>query len=313
VVPPEIPQTVLGTLAGPTEGEGLVYRPALLASARLHWSQARLDVDEWGEATLLTPLSGRVPANPWSTAEELPAGAAAAMAEPLSGARWAALPAAASRQRSYASWAKALKSELYRSRALELWRCRAPKAVSRPGESEGEFRVRLGQLAHEERDLALEKLRRRYAPKVRRLEERIRVAEQRVGRETGQYRQQKVQTAISLGATVLGALFGRKVGSVGTVGRASTTARGMARAGREKADIARARETLESHRRRLAELEEELRGEVEQLKERFDPAAIELESVPVRPRKSDLDIVELSLAWAPWVVDGAGMARPAYR
>jgi hypothetical protein len=87
----------------------------------------------------------------------------------------------------------------------------------------------------------------------------------------------------------------------------------MARAGREKADIARARETLESHRRRLAELEEELRGEVESLKERFDPAAIELEPVPVRPRKSDLEVVELSLAWAPWIVDGAGMGRPAYR
>jgi hypothetical protein len=170
----------------------------------------------------------------------------------------------------------------------------------------------VGQLAHEARDLALEKLRRKYAPKVTRLEERIRVAEQRVGRESGQYRQQKVQTAISLGATVLGALFGRKIGSVGTVGRASTTARGMARAGREKADIARARETLESHRRRLAELEEELRLEVEKLRESFDPAAIELQAVPVRPRKTDLEVADLSLAWAPWIVDGAGLARPAY-
>jgi hypothetical protein len=40
--------------------------------------------------------------------------------------------------------------------------------------------------------------------------------------EQSQYKQKKMQTAISFGTTVVGALFGRKLGSVGNVGRAAT-------------------------------------------------------------------------------------------
>jgi hypothetical protein len=37
---------------------------------------------------------------------------------------------------------------------------------------------------------------------------------------------------ISIGATVVGALFGRKLGSVGNVGRATTAMRGVSRSAR---------------------------------------------------------------------------------
>jgi hypothetical protein len=47
-------------------------------------------------------------------------------------------------------------------------------------------------------------LRERYAPKLARLGDRIRRAPQRVEVEKSQYRQQKMQTAVSIGATVLG-------------------------------------------------------------------------------------------------------------
>jgi hypothetical protein len=45
-------------------------------------------------------------------------------------------------------------------------------------------------------------------------------------RETGQAKQQYVQTAISVGATLLGALLGRKTVSTSALGRATTAARG---------------------------------------------------------------------------------------
>jgi hypothetical protein len=73
-------------------------------------------------------------------------------------------------------------------------------------------------------------LRERYAPKLARLGDRIRRAPQRVEVEKSQYRQQKMQTVVSIGATVLGALFGRKLGSVGNFGCAAIRPR--------KADLA---------------------------------------------------------------------------
>ena len=57
---------------------------------------------------------------------------------------------------------------------------------------------------------AVETLRARYAPKVARLEEKRRKAQEQVEREQQQVSQQKLQTAVSLGATMLGALMGRE-------------------------------------------------------------------------------------------------------
>ena len=81
---------------------------------------------------------------------------------------------------------------------------------SQPGESEGDFRNRLSVAAREQRDAAVEKLRTKYAAKHATLTERIRKAEQAVDREAEQARGAKVQTAISLGSTILGAFLGRR-------------------------------------------------------------------------------------------------------
>jgi hypothetical protein len=77
-----------------------------------------------------------------------------------------------------------------------VFKWKAPKAVSEPGQSEGDCRARLVQLAREKRDVKLEKLRKSYAPKLARIEERIRKAEQRITQQEAQYGQKKTQTPI---------------------------------------------------------------------------------------------------------------------
>ena len=74
-------------------------------------------------------------------------------------------------------------------------------------ESEREFRLRAALASRERRDGEADRLRRQYAPKIAALRDRLRRAEQRVEREGAQYAQRKTETAISLGATVLGALL----------------------------------------------------------------------------------------------------------
>ena len=136
----------------------------------------------------------------------------------------------------------------------------APSRSAAPaaGGAEAELRRR------EARDAAVEKLRAKYAPKLRRAEEKVRNAEQVIEREGGQAQTAKVQTAVSVGATVLGALFGRKLG-VGTVGRATTAARGAARAMEQQQDVKRAKEDHAAAVEELARLEEELRAEIASL------------------------------------------------
>jgi hypothetical protein len=195
---------------------------------------------------------------------------------------------------------------------MTVWRCKELKATSEAGETEGDFRVRLGQLAREARDLAVEKLRRRYASKFTRLRERIRKAEERIEREKAQYKQQKVQTAISIGATVLGALMGRKAVSSRTVGRATTTMRGVGRAAREKGQIAVATESRKVLEEQLVQLEAEFAEETAKLQDSYDPESLELEAREIRPRKSDISIGDLILTWMPWHQRPDGIAEPAF-
>lgn len=291
------------------EGETLVYRPALLGAAKLHFVSARDKLDYWQDEVLLAPASET--ANPWTEGEPVDITARELWKKGERGGRFAALPSRATKAGSYTSWAKALKGELYRSHTITLWKCAALKETSLPGEGEGEFRSRLSQIAREQRDLTVEKLRARYGPKLARLHDRIRTAENRVDREQSQQKNQKVQSAISLGATLLGAVFGRKIASAGNVGRAATAARGIGRAAREADDVARARESLEVLRQKLADLEVKFEDDTANLQESFDLESLELTAKEIRPRKADIEVEPITLVWTPWGVDGDGIAEPA--
>jgi hypothetical protein len=222
LLPPEVPESFLPRRA-PVSAEGsLVYRPALLGSARAHYASRSADVDHWESLCLLAPFGEELPGDPWEAAQSLDE-PPELEDEPDPLGKFAALLPEAAQAKRYAAWSKRLAAHVYRNRPLVLQRCASLKQYSAPGESEGEFRASLRHVLRERRDLELEKLRKRYTPKLARLQDRIRRAEQRVEREQDQQRQQKLQTAVSLGATVLGALFGRRVASVGTVGRAWRT------------------------------------------------------------------------------------------
>jgi hypothetical protein len=179
-----------------------------------------------------------------------------------------------------------------------LWRAPALKQRSPPRESEAELRGRLVHAGREDRDRNVEALRQRYAAKLARAKDAVARAEDRVAREQSQYGGQKVQTAISVGATVLGALLGRRLGSA-SLGRATTAARQASRTAREREDVAHAEGGLEEVRARLAALEAEFAGEVAALDGPVDPASIDVVEERVTLRKGDVDVVRLALAWSP--------------
>jgi hypothetical protein len=297
-VPAEIVESFLPHTASGESGE-LMYRPTLLGTADLHYANARADVDVWESAVYLAPLDKKSGTQVWSNAQSLPDGQPELHDQPDANATFAPLPAKATKARSYATWEKSFKTFLYKERPLILVKCPSLKLLSELGESPVEFKIRVREAAREERDRQVEKLRKRYASKLATLQDRIRRAEEKVRRETSQYENQRMQTAISVGATVLGALFGRKVASVGTVGRATTSVRGVGRAAREKDDIARAKNRLEELHEQLGALEDEFEREAESLDVLANPESLELKEVVVRPRKADIAVGRVALVWTP--------------
>jgi hypothetical protein len=111
---------------------------------------------------------------------------------------------------------------------------------------------------------------------------------------------------------VLGAVFGRKLASASNVGRATTAARGVGRAARERGDISRAEEKVESLREQLEALEAGFQEDLAALEDGPGADSLALEELRIAPRKSDLDAEPVTLVWTPWQVSPEGRAEPLF-
>jgi hypothetical protein len=232
--------------------------------------------------------------------------------EPASGAEFAPLAASAGMQENYKTWSRDFADFLYRTSQIDRYRSPVFRCDSKQGESENDFRIRVSLLAREKRDGAIEALRNKYGLKIAALEDRIRRAEQRVEKEKTDVRQAGVQTAISLGATLLGAFMGRKTISAGTIGRASSTMRSGMRTAKERSDIATASENLDVLKQQKADLESEFNAEIQALEGSADPLKQAIETIAQRPKKSDIAVRLVALVWLPYWKTPEGTMRPAY-
>jgi hypothetical protein len=177
-------------------------------------------------------------------------------------------------------------------------RCPELKLTSVPGGSESEFRAQIAQALREKRDAAVDALRVKYATKLNTLEDRARRAEQKLTREKEQASQQTMSSALSVGGSLLGALFGGGRRS-SMITKASSAARSVGRIGKERTDIAHAEADLEALQQQHAALEAELADEVAALEARFDASTIPVESAAIKVRKSDTEVADVALVWRP--------------
>ncbi len=277
LLPPAIPQWFIPSRGGPS-GSTLVYAPMLLGVAAVRFAQAKTGIDATETLTYLAPVTGDPVGVAWDTGKRTELAVSEMEKDPEDGAVFLPLPATAATAKSYADFKKSLAGWLFRNATLDL-----------------------EQAGREQRDRAVQGIRATYAPQVHRLEERIRNAGQIVERESGQERAAQMQTAISVGATVLGALMGRKgLGATG-IGRATTAARGVGRALDQRQDVGRAKEDLVAAQAEL----DALNGEVEQ-------KVAGIGSVGIRPKKSDIDVQLVALAWAPYWRDAQGTRTAAW-
>ena len=256
---------------------------SVAATVRLHFVNAKTNTDLWQTRNLLAPLSPDGWPR-WEAAEELDSPAAkATLGSVIS-------------DKQVQAWGKALASHIYQDCTLEMWRDPVAKICSAPGESEGDFRVRAAQFHRERRDAEIEKLTAAYKVKLDRAADAKRQADDKVDREKAQKREKQLSTGFSLGATILGALLGRGKGMIGTVSRASTTARRASTISKESQDVAAAEEAARIKTERYEALQTEFRQALDDLKSPTAPQDIRLEEIVARPRKTDILVERIYLA-----------------
>lgn len=292
-VPPVLPSHLKPGYLPSTGGE---YRLSAWGLGTVYYLDTRKGISHQEEFSLLSELRPDDPLPAWENASETELQFEDLLGEPAPDCSFREVPPYLSDRKALTVWERSLTDWLYRNRTLDLLKSPSTGILSNPGESERDFRIRLQTAVHEKRDEAMEKLRETYGKRAETLENRIFAAEQRLEKEVEQQKHQKVQTGISLGATVLGALFG---GARSAVGRAATSARSASRAAREKQDVEQAREKLEKLREDMEELNGALEAELEEVAKAFDPVSEELQTVSVKPLKKNITVKRMLPVWTP--------------
>ncbi len=293
-------------------GDGIVYHPRLVAGGDVVFTSSRYNIEDERSVLHAVEFEDGPVAVDWDDAEALDVDIADLDKKGVAEATYADCPAPASNAKGYTGWNKDYKRWLRQNENMTLYRSKRFRLTSEAGETEGEFRVRLQDAASEKRDIAIGKVRKRYAGKTNTLENRLMRAEQAIAVQSQQSTKKKLDTAISFGTAILGAVLGRKRISSASASKMGTAIKTASSARKEAADVTRATQTAEKVKKDILALSKELEKEVKALDTSFDAQSEDLDEIIVRAKSTDIHVAVTGLVWLPYAPDEGGRLRPAW-
>ncbi len=275
------------------EADDIIYRPALLREANVHFSSSKCGIDD----SRLMRFTNTITEDGihWDKDAGCTHPVKSLDDTPRKGTGFAELPGFAMNQENYTQVEKDFADYIYRNERVEIFYCPLFKAYSQLGESEGVFRGRLATQAREVRDAAVEKLRDKYEAKIKTKEGQVDRAENTLAKEEAE----ASSATWDIGAKVLGGLLGGLLGGR----RRSSSSSAVSSAGRaykQRRDVKIAEKKIADLEDDISELEAELNEEIEELDAQFNPATVKLEKEIIKPYKKDIDIRTVALAWLPY-------------
>ncbi|WP_394841806.1 hypothetical protein LZC95_32610 [Pendulispora brunnea] len=293
------------------EGPGIVYRPGVFAMVKLHYVQAKKQLDHWESLALMAPFLAASADVDWPNATTMTATfATTCRREPAADARFELPPAITVAKAK--TWQKSLVAHAYQARPLVLLESAEASVLSRPGEAPAEFHARVAHGIRELRDERVAALEKKYGPKLAALEEKIRTAEGKLQKEQADVAAQRTNTAVTLGSSFFGMLLGRGVATAANVNRAGAVARQAQRASREKDDVARVEEALRVLYEKRTALQTEAEGEFQKVQREVDAAARATAELRITPRKADITVERIALGWVPFRAGANGALEAAW-
>jgi hypothetical protein len=281
------------------EGSAPDYQPMILGVADVTYSNARYHINSERRLVTLADINDGPVTLEWEHSEALETGIDRLQPEPLAGASFAELPAAAANAKNYRDWERLFKRWIRSDLAITLYRSAEFKVLSEPDETEGAFRARLETLHHERRDLKVDKLRASYDKTLTTLQTRLMRAEQKVDTEQAQATQSTMDTVISIGTAIFGAFMGRKAFSVTNTRRIGSAAKQAGRSRKEHSDIERAQQSLAAVQDQIAVLEARLQADIDAIDNGYDSQLEALKEIGIRPKVADIHVHFVGLGWMP--------------
>ncbi len=217
-----------------------------------------------------------------------------------------AVPAKINSMKEIDKVSKTFSDWLYKNKSHTVLEHEKTELYQEENESTEGFRMRLQLAAREARDQEIDKLHDSYDSKFRSLEEKIRREERDLDEAKAEKSSRRTDELFNVVETVFGGVFGgRRRKSMNSV----STKRRMARKANEK--VNEIREDLESLDEAKLFLEQELRDKINAISRKWESLPEGIIEKEIKPRRSDVVVENVILAWHPFWIDPNGNAYSA--
>jgi phage host-nuclease inhibitor protein Gam len=281
----------------------LVYEPGIVGSAEVRYLDRKRGIDHKVDRLLLATVPEGVGGVAWDDAETPPLRLRDLASGPErvgveQGPFFAPLPEEVNTARELKSIGQDLSDWLYYNSKLSLTAHAELDLVQHPGETERAFKIRLQQAARERRDAEVDALEQKYASRIDKLQDSLRRKERELAADEAEHAARSREELLNVGETVLGLFMGRR--STSAIGRAATKRRITSKA---KIEIEDTRDEIADLQEEVAKLEAELKQASDEITQRWDSVLDDLITQELAPRRSDVDVNLVAVAWMPsWLI-----------
>ncbi len=274
---------------------GEPFYPYMYGVVELRFYNLKRDIDTAEKLYLKLELRDDLTSIDWSQSieEEKPE----FTSKPNNNASYAPLPSIITNARNLNSWEKELSNFIYNTKRLKLYSCKALKMESNLGQSRQDFILEVQDVLNQKRDEKIEKIKSQFQNRYDRLEDKLQRLIFRLEKEEAEVKSKTTDTFISIGMTVLGAIFGRKAISTSTINRGASAIRKGKGILKEKNDVKNTQLLIDNVNEDMKQLEYDLNDEIKKIEETLDISNYEIGDIAIKPRRSDVSIKDIAILW----------------
>ncbi|MFZ1403493.1 MAG: hypothetical protein WAW03_10435 [Anaerolineae bacterium] len=286
----------------------LIYTPAVLGLGAVHFVDVKRGVDQARDLALLLHVRDGDRFLQWHEAEPVNAAQASLLNRPEPDALFADVPPLVSTARALKSLESSFADHLYRSQSFNLWYNPSLKLYSKAGERQREFIIRCQQAAREARDAEVDVLAQKYNAQIARQQTKLYKQQRDLIENETEATALNREKWVTIGETMVGALLGSRRTRV-----ISTTMTKQRLTDQARLDVVEGRQTMDSLRQQISDLQAQSQRAAEAITSRWSAMLDDVREVKVMPRKTDVAVRLVALAWLPvWEItytDLAGQIR----
>ncbi len=291
--------------AGMDRGASINYLPAALATSRVRFYDQKRGIDVVQSIAVLANPPDEFGRTNWDGALRLRDWERSLTKEPDVpediAVSYAETPESMNSGKEIAKTSKGFSDWLYQSERFLIHAHEDLEMFQKSSESDEAFQMRVQQASREARDLEIDDLQERYEPKFERIRDRIRREENELDEREADARDRKTAQWVGVAETVFSMFAGRRRRSIGT----TMTKSRMSRKAQQKLEATE--DELADLNDDLLKLQEDLQVRLEDIQFKWDTVTKGITKYEVKPRRSDVKVDSVILAWQPFWIDSKGV------